>query len=252
MEPKPFLSVVIPAYNELRRLPLTLLEIDRYLETVTYSYELIVVDDGSTDGTPDAVEQMAATIPHLRLIRNDQNRGKGAVVRQGMLAAQGSRRLFMDADNSTTIDQVAGLLPYCDQGYGVVIGSRALADSVLEPPQGVLRRTIGRLGNVLIRLINVPGVYDTQCGFKLFTDRAAEQLFSQAVMRGWSFDIEVLALARASRYTIREVPVRWVDKAGSTFHPAAYLRVFFENLTIRWKLLRGSYALDHHPSRTTA
>ena len=238
---EPFLSVVIPAYNEAERIPLTLLDIDKKLSTVSFPYEIIVVNDGSTDKTAEVVEKMAKTIPHLTLVDNAKNQGKGGVVRDGMRAAKGKYRIFTDADNSTSIDQFEPMLPFFKDGYDVVIGSRAVKGAHLEPPQPFYRRLLGRMSNLVIQLVNVPGIWDTQCGFKAFTAEAADAIFAKTRVNGWGFDIEVLALARSLGYRIKEMPVRWVNDAASHVKMSAYLKVFVENVRIRWWLITGVY-----------
>jgi len=247
---KPYLSVVVPAYNESHRLPATLVDIDRYLGSAGFSYEIIVVDDGSKDGTADIAEKMGDAIKNLRVIRNAENSGKGAVVKQGMLEAKGSVRLFTDADNSTSMDEFVKLKPFLEEGYDVVFASRAMPESVLEPPQAWYRQLLGRMGNLfLIRAINLPGVHDSQCGFKAFTDRAAEEIFSKVKMERWGFDIEALVLAKHLGFKTKEVGVRWVDKPGTRFLSfRGYLQIFTENLRIRLYLMRGVYGVSR-PTR---
>src|SRR3989344_3750946 len=144
---KPYLSVVIPAYNESKRLPLTLIDVDRHLSEQEYSYEILVVNDGSSDATAEIVNRFKPLIENLKLIDNPQNRGKGAAVRQGMLAAKGNWRVFMDADNSTSIIEFNKMMPYLDEGYEIVIGSRAVRGSKSNPPQLIHKNLAGKLGN---------------------------------------------------------------------------------------------------------
>lgn len=238
---QPYLSVIIPVYNEARRLPTTLLDVDRWLATGGFAYEIIVVDDGSHDATADVAEKMQSAVQHLHVLRNEKNRGKGAAVRQGMLEARGAVRLFTDADNATSMDEFPKLQKYLNEGFDVVFASRAVPKSILEPPQPFVRRTMGKLANLIIQVMNLPGVHDTQCGFKAFTAPAATTIFNEAKIDRFGFDVEALVLARTKRYRMQEVGVRWVDKAGGTVTPLAYLQVFWENLRIRWWLLRGAY-----------
>ena len=238
---KPFLSVIIPAYNEAERLPHTLLDVDKRLSEKSYSYEILVLNDGSHDRTADIVRRMAKTIKNLNLVDNVENQGKGGVVKQGMLIARGKYRLFMDADNSTSVDQFDQMIPFFEQGYGVVIGSRAVAGSVLEPSQPWYRRILGKGSNLIIQAVNLPGIWDTQCGFKAVTEEAAEAIFNSARITGWGFDIELLALANALGYKIKEMPIHWVNDTASHVKLSAYLKVFAENTKIRWWFLTGSY-----------
>lgn len=248
----PFLSVVVPAYNEAERIPLTLLDMDKRLTKAAFSYEILVINDGSKDKTAEVVEKMAKTIPNLRLINNEKNQGKGGVVRDGMLAAKGQYRIFTDADNSTSIDQFESMLPFftgVDGGkrYEVVIGSRAVKGAHLEPPQPFYRQILGRVSNLIIQIVNLPGIWDTQCGFKAFTAEAAERIFPLTKINGWGFDIEALALARSLGFHIKEMPVRWVNDAASHVKLSAYLKVFVENVKIRLWLIIGSYQVESNP-----
>lgn len=239
---KPYLSIIIPAYDEAERLPFTLLDIDKRMQGKPYSYEILVLNDGSKDGTADVVRRMAKTIKNLNLVDNVENQGKGGVVRQGMLLARGKYRLFTDADNSTSVDQFDNMIPFFDEGYEVVIGSRAVPGSVLHPAQPWYRQILGKGSNLIIQAVNVPGIWDTQCGFKAVTEDAAEAIFNRSRVPGWGFDIEMLALARALGYRIKEIPVTWVNDTASHVKASAYLKVFVENLKIRWWLMRGAYA----------
>jgi dolichyl-phosphate beta-glucosyltransferase len=243
----PFLSVIVPAYNEAERIPLTLLDMDKRLSEATFSYEILVINDGSKDKTAEIVEKMAKTIPHLVLINNEKNQGKGGVVRDGMLAAKGQYRIFTDADNSTSIEQFEKMLPFFADGYEVVIGSRAVKGAHLEPAQPFYRRILGRVSNLIIQAVNLPGIWDTQCGFKAFTAEAAERIFPLTKINGWGFDIEALALARSLGYRIKEVPVHWVNDAASHVKLSAYLKVFVENVKIRVWLIIGSYKVESKP-----
>ncbi|MBI2888374.1 MAG: glycosyltransferase family 2 protein [Candidatus Liptonbacteria bacterium] len=243
----PFLSVIIPAYNEETRIPATLVAIDRYLRSAGFTYEIIVVNDGSTDGTSKVVLGMAETIPHLSLIDNAANKGKGGVVRQGFLAAHGVVRLFTDADNSTSVDQFQAMLPYftgeekarCD----VVIGSRAARGAKLDPPQPLFRRVAGKALNLFTQVVLLPGIWDTQCGFKAFTERAAREIFSKTCVNGWAFDVEALGLAKALGFRIKEVPVVWKNNAFSRVPFSAGLHFLAENITIRFMLWMDVYGI---------
>jgi hypothetical protein len=147
----------------------------------------------------------------------------------------------MDADNSTTVDQFEMMRPWFEKGYDVVIGSRAVKGAKLEPPQPFYKQLLGKASNIIIQLVNVPGIWDTQCGFKAFSQKAAEDVFAYSKIPGWGFDIEILALSRALQYRIKEVPVRWVNDIRSHVRLSAYLKVFVENLTIRWWLWTNMY-----------
>jgi dolichyl-phosphate beta-glucosyltransferase len=176
--------VVIPAYNEEKRLPRTLADVFAYLGAQPWTSEVVVVDDGSRDATAALVSGWPGAPAPLRLVRHPdgQNHGKGAAVRAGMLAAQGSCRLFMDADNSTTCDHAGAFLPYLEQGYDVVIGSRDIPGAVIPVRQAWYKALAGDAGNLLIRALAVPGIHDTQAGFKLFTARVAEDIFPRLTL----------------------------------------------------------------------
>ncbi len=244
---QPFLSVIIPAYNEAERLPLTLVDIDKHLSRAEYSYEILVVNDGSKDNTAEIVRGMTKMVKNLKLIDNDVNKGKGGVVRQGMLLAKGQIRLFTDADNSTSIDQFNNMLPYFSVGgkesYDVVIGSRTVKGAKLDPPEPIYRQIPGKLGNLLIQILLLPGIWDTQCGFKAFTAECAEKVFELSRISGWGFDPEVLTLAKAFGYKTKEIPVHWVNDIRSHVHTSAYLKVLLEVFKIRWWLWRDAYGI---------
>ncbi len=237
------LSVIIPAYNEELRLPHTLTRAVDYLKSQPYSSEILVVNDGSTDGTERAVRKwLSAPIP-VKLLKHDDgaNHGKGASVKMGMQIACGAYRLFMDADNSTTLDQVARFWPFFSQGYDVVIGSRALKGSVIGTHQARYKEFAGRLGNWIVRFFAVPGILDTQAGFKMFAREAAEKIFSRLTVDGWGYDIELLVIARYHGFRIREVPITWINASGSKVTMGSYLQVLKEVCQIRRNLKASRY-----------
>lgn len=238
---KPFLSVIIPAYNESKRLPLTLIDVDKHLSEAEYSYEIIIVNDGSKDATAEIAERFSHVILNLKVINNSENHGKGWVVRQGMLAAKGSWRLFMDADNSTTIDQFNKMMPYLKEGYEVVIGSRAIRGAKLNPPQPLYKRILGKAGNLFIQALTVRGIWDTQCGFKCFSEEATQKIFPLMKIDRWGFDVEALMLAEHLGYKIKEIPVVWINDIRSTVGISAYFSTLIEVVKIRWWLYRGRY-----------
>ena len=239
----PWLSVVIPAYNEEKRLPETLLDVLPYLAGRDYSSEVIVVDDGSTDATADVVLSWSAPAVPLRLVRHPdrRNHGKGAAVRLGMLEAKGSRRLFMDADNSTTCDHVAAFLPYLERGHDVVIGSRDLKDSVIPIRQPWYKMLAGDAGNLFIRMAAVPRIRDTQAGFKLLSARAVEAIFPRLTLDRWGFDVEILAIARRLGYRIKELPITWRNDPESKVRLSSYFDVLGEVWKVRRNLRSGVY-----------
>ncbi len=244
-----YLSVIIPAYNEEKRIGSTLKSIDEYLgrqnhleRSRTDDYEILVVNDGSKDNTADLVNGLRSEVVGLRLIDNKENHGKGYVVKQGMLEAKGELRLFTDADNSTSIDHLDKFIPYMNQGYSVVIGSIGISGhKVASGSEPAWRRISGKLGNLFIQIMAVPGIQDTQRGFKLFTADAVNKIFPKLTITRWGFDIEVLALARKFGYKIRELPVDWKNDPNSKVGLKVYFQVLLETVKIRWNLMTGVY-----------
>jgi len=243
MSKEPYLSIIIPAYNEEKRLPYTLIDINKYLSLESYAYEILVVNDGSTDNTVEEVKKLYSIVGNLRIIDNKVNRGKGTAVKQGMLEAKGKFRIFMDADNSTSIDQFEKMIPYLNEGFDVVIGSRAVKGAKLSPPPSLRRMILGRLGNLIIRLFLLPNIRDTQCGFKCFSAEAAFNIFRLQKISDWGFDIEILALAKAFKYKIKKIPVTWKDSFGSKVKWSAYINVLIEVFKVRYWLWNNSYAV---------
>src|SRR5688572_12320893 len=191
-----FLSVVIPAYNEEKRLPHTLRAVLAYLKKQSYEWEIAIVDDGSTDGTAAFVKEVMQSEPRIKLLQYGENHGKGYAVRYGMTRVTGKYRLFMDADNSTTIDHFEKFLPYFEQGYDVVIGSRDIEGADIAIHQALWKEKLGDLGNIWIRFWAVRGIRDTQAGFKVFADYAATAVFPYLTLDRWAFDVEALGVAQ--------------------------------------------------------
>jgi glycosyltransferase involved in cell wall biosynthesis len=243
----PDLSIVIPAYNEEQRLRPTLARVHAFLTgfgpSAGLTWEILVIDDGSTDGTADLVDQVATEIPHLRCIRSRPNRGKGAAVRVGMLEARGAIRIMCDADCSMPPEELPKLLAPVVRGeVAIAIGSRYADGAAVAEKQPLYRRLWSRLANRVIQRTLVPGIRDTQCGFKAFTAAAAEDLFARARIDGWAFDLEILALARRRDHAIAEVAVTWLDDKRSRINPVKDLvKVVREAMTIRANLRRGAY-----------
>jgi dolichyl-phosphate beta-glucosyltransferase len=243
IDPAIRLSLIIPAYNEELRLPQTLGHAIEYLRSQPYSSEIIVVDDGSTDGTEQVVRKKDPASVSLKLLSHDDgvNHGKGASVKRGMMEARGAFRLFMDADNSTTLDQIDRFWPYFEQGYEVVIGSRALKDSVIGVHQARYKEIAGRFGNWFVRTLAIPGIRDTQAGFKMFSAKASEIIFPRQTIQRWSYDVELLVIARTHGYHIREVPITWINVSGSKVTMQSYFQVLGDVLQIRRNLKAGLY-----------
>ena len=238
------ISIVIPAFNEERRLPATLSAVFRYLEGKARGFaEVLVVDDGSTDGTSAAATEFSRSHPELRLLKNPGNRGKGYSVRHGMLEAKGEWVLFTDADLSAPIEDLDKLwAAAAAQNAAVAIGSRALDRSLIAVHQSFLRENAGRVFNLLMRLATGLPFEDTQCGFKLFEARAAREVFKRQRLERFGFDAEVLFIARRLGYRTVEVPVRWSHSEGtkvSMFRDS--LGMFVDLLRIRWNQARGLY-----------
>lgn len=240
----PFLSVIIPAYNEESRIGQTLEAVTEYLNRQPFKWEVIVVLDGSRDGTLSVVADYSAKCAHVRYLARKENRGKGYTVRQGMMAARGEIRLFTDADNSTDMNHFDQMKPLFNEGCDLVICTRDAKDAAgarQAVPQPFIKRFLGDTANLLIQLVAVPGIWDTQCGFKAFTASAAETIFSLAQVDRWGFDIEALALARHLGYKMGIVPAYWVNKTGTHVRPLDYFRTLADTFRTRWNLMTGAY-----------
>ena len=236
----PHLSLVIPAYNEARRLLPSLQRIDEYLSSRPYASELVVVNDGSTDRTSELVRGFAASTPHrvqVRLVAHERNRGKGATVRTGCLAAQGQYVVFTDMDLAVPLDEVGRVLDRLEAGVDVAVGTRLHPGGQdMRNSQPPLRRLAGRLFVMARRLVAVPEFGDTQCPLKGFRRQAAQRLFAAQRLSGWAFDVELLYLARKWGLRIEEVPVRWDHVAGSRLglRPRVAAQVLWDLLRLRF------------------
>jgi dolichyl-phosphate beta-glucosyltransferase len=237
------ISIIIPAYNEEKRIPGTLRQVTAYLERGAWLFsEILVVDDGSTDGTVKAVEQMRGAYPGLRVLRNPGNRGKGYAVRHGMLESRGEWALFTDADLSSPIDELEKLWLAAErESAQVALGSRALDRRLIGVHQSFFRENIGKLFNLGMRLATGLPFHDTQCGFKLFETRAAHDIFARQLLDGFGFDVEVLFIGRRLGYREIEVPVKWNDVEGTTMTALGGLLAFLEPWQVRWNQIRGRY-----------
>lgn len=236
------LSVIIPAYNEEKRLPETLQDIATFLESYDKEVEVLVIDDGSTDKTIEVSNSFSNAIKHLRVIAQEQNQGKGAAVKRGMLEAKGDWKLFMDADNATPLNEIDLLWPSTKE-FEVIIGSRHLKTSNVVIAQPWYRRLISRAGNLLIQATIVRGIVDTQAGFKLFSNEAAQKIFSKQQITRWGFDMELLAIAqKIFGYKIKEVPISWYNSSESRLRPIRdSWRTLKELMKIKWNLMTNAY-----------
>ncbi|MBI4160605.1 MAG: glycosyltransferase family 2 protein [Candidatus Yanofskybacteria bacterium] len=236
-----YLSVVIPAYNEEKRIKNTLLSVYEYLSQQSYEYEIFVVNDGSKDGTAALVGNLSAQIKNLRLVDNKENHGKGWVVRQGMLESEGDYRLFMDADNSTTLDQVGSFLPYFEQGFDIVVGSRRMEGAAIAVKQPWIRDFLGGAFRFVVHTLVPLGITDSQAGFKCFSRRAVETIFPKQTIFRWAFDVEILAIARRLGFKIKEAPIKWVNDAESKVKLGGMIKMLSEVLRVRLNLWGNKY-----------
>lgn len=236
-------SVVIPAFNEGKRLAPTLQQVLNYLHQQGWDAEVIVVDDGSTDDTAEIVRSFAASHPDVTLLENPGNRGKGYSVRHGMLKARGEVVVFSDADLSSPIEEMPKLLQAISEGTDIAIGSRWLRAELQTTRQSLHRQLFGRIFNALNRAILGLHFKDTQCGFKAFTRRAAQTILPLQQIERWGFDPEILFLARKFGFRVKEVPVRWGHVGGTRINPLVDgARMFQEMLRIRWNQISGKYS----------
>lgn len=246
---QPFLSVIIPSYNEQTNFARGVLsEVVTYLKQQSYAWEVILTDDGSTDGTPDLLDQFAKDNDQIKVLHNP-HAGKGPTVQSGMLAATGAWRLFTDFDQSTPLSEVEKLLPYT-KGYDVIIGSREIPGAKRDK-EPLHRHLMGKGFNFLVRTLAIPGIFDTQCGFKLFSAGATKHIFGQLVVYGrkerqdaftGAFDVEALFLARKSGFKIKEVPIFWKHFATNRVSPIRdSIRMLIDIIKVRVAALGGKY-----------
>lgn len=233
----PLLSIIIPAYNEENRLPTTLIQVKEFVQRQPFLTEVLIVENGSQDHTLQVARDFADRTACFKAI-HEERRGKGLAVRRGMLQAQGEFRFMCDADLSMPIDETLRFLPPGLNGYDIAIGSReALGAQRFNEP--IHRHLGGRAINLMIRLLALPGLHDTQCGFKCFRAGAAEDLFQHLTLTGWSFDIEVLYIARKRGYAIKEVPIPWY------FNPDSKLSLIQDT----WKMWRDVLEIRRNDRR---
>jgi len=240
MPMKPLLTLIFPAYNEEKRLPATLQHVVDFIQIQTYTIEVLVVENGSSDRTYEIANSFAEKYPQIRVIQIKE-RGKGLAVRRGMLEAQGEYRFMCDVDLSMRIQDVNRFLPPTMVDYDIAIASRE-APGAVRHDEPEYRHLVGRVYNFLIRLLALPGLHDTQCGFKCFRDVVAERLFPLQTLTGWAFDVEVLFIGRLHGYRITEIPIHWYFNNESkvrVLHDA--VRMGRDLLKIRLNAWRGLY-----------
>jgi dolichyl-phosphate beta-glucosyltransferase len=238
----PTYSIVIPAYNESVRIRATLDRVLAHIRDRQWDAEILVVNDGSRDNTAQVIEEYAARHPHLRLLQNPGNRGKGYSVRNGMLHASGEILLFSDADLSSPIEEADKLFSSLAAGADVAIGSRWLRTELQTQRQSLHRQLFGRIFNLMLRIVLRLPYRDTQCGFKAFTRRAAQTIFPRQHIERWGFDPEILFLARKFGLRVEEVPVEWAHSEGTRINPLRDgMRMLIEMLRVRWYSLTGEY-----------
>lgn len=238
----PFLSIVIPAHNEESRLPRTLGQIFSFLEKQNYSSEVIIVENGSSDRTLEFAQEYALRRPNL-IVFHEERRGKGNAVRHGMLEARGEYRFICDADLSMPIEELQKFIPHVPDDFDIAIGSRE-APGAIRYNEPSYRHLGGRAINLLIRLLILPGLNDTQCGFKCFRAETTEVIFRQQTLAGWSFDIELLYLARRKKLKVKEIPIQWYFDPDSKVNAVRdALRMIGDIFRIHLNTMRGKYDL---------
>lgn len=247
MEKKPYLSVVIPAYKEKERIGSNLLEVEKFLNSKNFEYEVIVVVDGSPDNTAEIARNYSNQVKNLKVIENKENHGKGYVVRQGLLESQGQYVVFLDADGSTSITHVEKFLPELENGMDVIVGSRKIEGAFIQIHQPKYREFMGEGGNWLIRIVLGLWSYpDTQCGFKMLTGQAAHEVASRMVVDRFGFDFELIILAHKLGFKVKQMPVRWLNEEGSTVSltgPNGFIQVLIDLFKTKVRLLTGKYNL---------
>lgn len=245
MEKALYLSIIIPTYREHEFIGNNLLDIKNFLSGKDYSYEIILITDGSPDNTAEIARNYMSQLKNMRVIENPENRGKGYVVRQGFLEAKGKYVLFLDADGSTSITHLEKFLPEFENGYDVVVGSRKIEGAFIQIRQSRYREFMGGIANWLIRI--VLGLWrfpDTQCGFKVLTNEAAHKIAEKMVVERFGFDFELLALSGLFGYKVKQVPVRWLnedDSAVTLVGPNGFFQAFIDLLRVKIRLITGRY-----------
>jgi len=236
---KPFLSIIIPAHNEENRLPDTLEQVFIFLKEQSFTAEVIVVENGSSDKTLEIAQGFIKQQPNLQVIQSE--RGKGAAVKRGMLSAKGAYRFMCDADLSMPVAEIVKFIPPVLANFDIAIASREAKGAVrYDEPR--YRHLGGRVINLLIQLFILPGLNDTQCGFKCFSEKSADDIFNLQTLPGWSFDIELLYIARRHKYRVQEIPIHWVHHPETKVSAVRdAIRMIQDIFRIRANALRGMY-----------
>jgi len=247
MDTKPYLSVIISAYKEENRISKSLLEMEKYLKSKNFTYEFIIIVDGSPDKTSEVIRNLQDKISNVRLFDNKINHGKGYGIRQGLLGSRGQYCLFLDADGSTSITHLDSFLPEFKNGYDIVIGSRDIEGAYVQIHQAKWKELFGDMGNWAIRIILGLWSYpDTQCGFKMLTNKAAKAVAKRMVVDRFGFDFEMIIIAKKLGFKIKQLPVRWLNEEGSTVKltgPNGYTQVLIDLFKTKWRLITGKYKL---------
>jgi len=239
-----YLSIIVPIYNEEKNLLTNIGKYLKYLESQSYDFEIILVNDGSIDNTPDIAREISEKKSNIKFINNKINNGKGAAVCEGLLAACGDFRLFIDADGATSIDHLEKIWKPFQEGADIVIGSRNsrdVAGAIQIKKQVIWKRALGICGNRLIQFFSVKNIYDTQCGFKAFTKEAVEKIIPKITIKRWGFDIEILSIAQLYNYKIKIIPVTWRNSDKSRVGVSGYFSTIKDLIQIKINTLKHKY-----------
>lgn len=236
------ISIIIPAYNEREELKKSLPIVYEVLKSKFNNFEIIIVDDGSSDNTSGCILELTRALPNIKLIQNNRNYGKGHSVKRGVFSAQHQYILFSDADFSTSIDELDKFMGFLNNGDDIIIGSRGLSESEILKRQCLPRKTAGKIFNLIVQVFLFKGIKDTQCGFKCFKQSVAKDIFKLQRINRFCFDAEILYIARKKGYSVKEVPVKWVNRKESkvSFFKDS-LRMFADIFRIRLNDLKGYY-----------